>query len=178
MKLAIVGPPFSGKTTVWNALTGANEPLSDYSGGGEAHVRVVPVPDARLDRLRADWNPKKFTPATVEIGDLPHYGGEGYFQTVQDHEALVCVVRAFKNDSVPHPKQRVDWRKDLDDLATDLVVQDLAVVEKRVEKLERSSKKFSKTQKEELEELALFMKLKPPLDAGTPLGSANLTLSK
>lgn len=176
MKLAIIGPPFSGKTTVFNGLTGANEPMSDFSGGGDVHKRVVPVPDVRLERLRADWNPKKFTPATVEIGDLPGYGGEKFWGVVREHEALVIVVRAFKNDSVPHPKQRVDWKKDLEDIKTDLVVQDLSIVEKRAEKLEKSSKKPSKTQKDELEELALLQRVKPFLEAGTPIRRAKLDL--
>src|SRR5258706_141437 len=104
-------------------------------------MRVVAVPDSRLERLRADWKLKKFSPASVELGDLPAYGGEKFFGTVRDYEALVFVVRAFKNDSVPHPKQRIDWKTDLEDIKTDLVVQDLAVVEKRVEKLEKSVKK-------------------------------------
>jgi GTP-binding protein YchF len=170
MKLGIVGPPFSGKTTVLNALSGANEPLSDYSGGGEPHVRVVQVPDPRLDRMRDDYKPKKFTPATVEFHDLPGYGGsEKYFGEVRDQDALVRVIRAFKNPSVPHPKDRIDWKLDKADLDADFLIQDLAMVEKRIDKLEKSTKKPSKTQKDEIEELALLLKLKPVLDANRPL---------
>jgi len=174
MKLGIIGPAFSGKTTIFNALSGANEPLSDFSGGGEPRVRVVPVPDARLDRMREDYKPKKFTPAGVEFHDMPGYGGDKYFGEVRDQDAIVRVIRAFKNPSVPHPKDRVDWKADALDLEADFLVQDLAMVEKRIDKLEKSSKKPSKTQKEEQEELALLQKLKPTLDAGRPLREIEL----
>ncbi len=175
MKLGIVGFPYSGKTTVFNALSGANEPLSDFSGGGEPKIRVVDVPDPRLERMREDYKPKKFSPAKVEFHDLPAYGGsEKYFGEVRDMDAIVRVVRAFKNPSVPARKERVDWKADLADLEGDFLIQDLAMVERRVEKLEKSSKKPSKTQKEEIEELAILMKCKPYLDAARPLRELEL----
>jgi GTP-binding protein YchF len=172
VKLAIIGPAFSGKTTVFNALTGANEPLSDFSGGGAEHRRDVAVPDPRLDRLAKDYDSKKIVSARMEFADMPAYGGDKYFGEVRQQEALVRVVRAFKSEAVPHPKQRTGpdaWRKDVEDLDTDFVVQDLSMVERRIEKLEKSSKKPTKTQKEELEELALFTKIKPGLEEGVPL---------
>jgi GTP-binding protein YchF len=176
MKLGILGFPFSGKTTVFNALSGANEPLSDFSGGGEVKVRVVDVPDPRLDKMREDYKPKKFSPAKVEFHDLPGYAGsDKFFGEVRDMDAIVRVVRAFKSNSVPMRKDRIDWKADAADLESDFLIQDLAMVEKRVDKLERSSKKPSKTQKEEIEELALLMKLKPTLDAGRPLREVQLS---
>jgi GTP-binding protein YchF len=175
MKLGILGFPYCGKTTVFNALCGVNEPLSDFSGGGEVKVRVVDVPDPRLERMREDYNPKKFSPAKVEFHDLPAYGGsDKFFGEVRDMDAIVRVVRAFKNPSVPLRKDRLDWKADLADLEGDFLIQDLAMVEKRVEKLEKSSKKPSKTQKEEIEELAILQKLKPTLDAGRPLRELEL----
>src|SRR5579862_4869709 len=145
MKLGIVGLPYSGKTTIFNALTGANEALSSFSGGGEAKLRVVAVPDPRLDLMREHYTPKKFTPATVEFHDLPGYGGsEKYFGEVRDQDALIRVVRAFKNPSVPHPKDRVDWKADVADMDADFLIQDLSMVEKRMDKLEKSSKKPTK----------------------------------
>ena len=177
MKLGIVGLPFSGKTTVFNCLTGANEPLSDFSGGGETKIRVVDVPDPRLERLRQDYKPKKYSPAKVELHDLPGYGGsERYFGQVRDLDAIVRVVRAFSSSSVMHPKNRkIDWKADASDLEADFLIQDLAMIEKRIEKLEKSSKKPSKTQKEEIEELALLLKLKPTLDANRPLREATIS---
>ncbi len=173
MKLAIVGPAFSGKTTVFNALTGATEPLSDFSGGGQEHRRDVAVPDPRLDRLTQDYQAKKISPARVEFLDMPAYGGDKYFGDVRQHEGLIRVVRAFKSDNVPHPKDRTDprtsWRQDLADLDADFVIQDLAMIERRIEKLEKSSQKPTKTQKEELEELALLRRIKPALEDGVPL---------
>lgn len=175
MKLGILGFPFCGKTTVFNALCGASEPLSDFSGGGEVKVRVVDVPDPRLDRMRDDYKPKKFSPAKVEFHDLPAYGGsDKFFGEVRDMDAIVRVVRAFKNPSVPARKDRVDWKADLADLEADFLIQDLGMVEKRIEKLEKSSKKPSKTQKEEIEELAVLMKCKPLLDESKPLRDLEL----
>src|SRR5262245_14846910 len=128
MKLGIVGLPFSGKTTCFNALTGANDPLSDFSGGGEVKVRVVDVPDPRLDRLRDDYKPKKYSPAKVEFHDLPGYGGtDKFFGEVRDMDAIVRVVRAFKNPSVLHTKDRLDWKADVADLEADFLIQDLAM---------------------------------------------------
>ena len=175
MKLGIVGFPFCGKTSVFNALSGGNEPLSDFSGGGEVKVRVVDVPDPRLERMRNDYKPKKYSPAKVEFHDLPAYGGsDKFFGEVRDMDAIVRVVRAFKNPSVPARKDRVDWKADLADLESDFLIQDLSMVEKRVEKLEKSSKKPSKTQKDEIEELAILLKCKPLLDAGRPLRELEL----
>jgi ribosome-binding ATPase len=170
MKLAIIGPCFSGKTTIFNALTGAAEELSDFSGGGKPHMRETPVPDPRLDQLTSDWQPKKISPARVEFLDTPGYGGsEKFFGEVRQQQALVRVVRAFGGDAVPHPKQRIDWRADVIDLDTDFVLQDLAMVERRIERLEKSTKKPSKTQKEELAELEVFRKVLPSLEEGVAL---------
>jgi GTP-binding protein YchF len=173
VKLAIMGTAFSGKTTVFNALTGATEPTSDFSGGGAEHRRDVAVPDTRLDRLHVDYDAKKIVPARLEFTDLPAYGGsDKYFGDLRQQQALIRVVRGFKSDNVPHPKQRTGdkvWQQDLDDLDADFVVQDLAMVERRIEKLEKSSKKPSKTQKEEQEELELWRKALPSLSEGIPL---------
>jgi GTP-binding protein YchF len=173
VKLAIIGLQFSGKTTVFNALTGATEALSDFSGGGAEHRREVAVPDPRLDYLTKDYDPKKISPARMEFIDMPAYGGDKFFGEVRQLDAIVRVVRAFQNPSVPHPKERAvtkdSWKRDVEDIDTDFVVQDLAMVERRIEKLEKSSKKPSKTQKEELEELELFQKVRPGLEEGVPL---------
>lgn len=175
MKLGIVGFPFCGKTSVFNSLSGGNEPLSDFSGGGEVKVRVIDVPDPRLERMRSDYKPKKYSPAKVEFHDLPAYGGsDKFFGEVRDMDAIVRVVRAFTSASVPARKERVDWKADLADLESDFLIQDLSMVEKRVEKLEKSSKKPSKTQKDELEELAILLKCKPLLDEGRPLRELEL----
>lgn len=169
MKLAIIGPAFSGKTTVFNALTGASEELSDFSGGGREHRREVAVSDPRLERLREDYASKKVVPARFELLDQAGYGSEKYFGEVRQHEALIRVVRAFGGIAVPHPKNRVDWRADVLDVDTDFVLQDLAMVERRIERLKKSVTKPTKTQKQEQEELALFERVRPSLEEGVPL---------
>jgi GTP-binding protein YchF len=174
VKLAIIGNAFSGKTTVFNALTGANEPLSDFSGGGAEHRREVGVPDPRLAKLAEDYQPKKITPARMEFLDLPAYGGnDKFFGDIRQMEGFIRVCRAFKTDAVPHPKQRTGypaaWKSDAADLDADFVIQDLTMVERRIEKLEKSSKKPTPNQKLELEELAIMQKVRPSLEEGVPL---------
>ena len=169
MKLAILGPAFSGKTTVFNALTGAEEALSDFSGSGTSHQRDVAVPDARLDRVAADHSTKKITPARVEFLDLPAYGGsEKFFADARQNQALIIVVRAFESGLVPHPNSKIDWKSDLEGIQTDFVLQDLAMIERRIERIEATIKK-SKNKKEDMEELELLKRVQPGLEEGVPL---------
>jgi GTP-binding protein YchF len=172
VKLAILGPKFSGKTTVFNALTGAEEELSDFSGAGKEHRRDVHVPDARLDRLADDFKPKKISPARVEFLDLPAYGGsEKFFGDARQNQALILVVRAYAGDAIPHPRSRIDWRADLEDIETDFVLQDLAMVERRLERLEKNTKRGPsyKTYKEDMADLELYKKVLPSLSDGVAL---------
>jgi len=110
------------------------------------------------------------TPARVEFLDMPGYASsDKYFADARTHQALIRVVRAFESDSVPHQKNRIDWKADLLDLDTDFVLQDLAMVERRIEKLAKDSSKPTKNQKQQKEELAIFERVHPGLEEGLPL---------
>src|SRR3954467_5508461 len=107
MKAGIIGLPQVGKTSLFKILTKA--PLSEHAAANprEAHIGVVKVPDDRLDRMAAAYNPKKLVHASVEVVDVAAIGQEALKETAflansRNVDALVHVLRAFENDSVPH----------------------------------------------------------------------------
>jgi ribosome-binding ATPase len=147
MKVGIIGLPASGKTTVFNAITGANAEVHAFSGssGAEPNIGIVPVPDDRQNWLSGLYKPKKTTFATVEVVDVAGMvpgsaQKEGFspqlIQNLRQVEALVHVVRAFTDPSVPHPDGSVNALRDAELMELELILADLAVVEKRLEKLD------------------------------------------
>jgi len=141
MQVTIVGVPGSGKTTVFNALTGGHAETGGYSGSRAApNISVVKVPDDRVDRLAALFSPKKTTYADVTYVDVAIPTGAAREGTVnpdvlaqvRNADALLHVARAFDDASAAVPAD--PWR-DVDDLDLEFTVADLAVIEKRLEKL-------------------------------------------
>lgn len=148
MKVGIIGLPASGKTTVFNAITGANAEVHAFSGSAsnEPNIGIVPVPDERQDWLTGLYKPKKTTYATVEIVDVAGMvpgsaQKEGFspqlIQNLRQVEALVHVVRAFTDPSVPHPDGSVNPLRDAEIMELELILADLAVVQKRLDKLDQ-----------------------------------------
>lgn len=177
MKIGITGLPFSGKSTVFGALTFSRQAQQEAAAKRATNQRLVNVPDPRLDLLAEVFEPKKYTMATVEYVDIPGFGGnDAYFAQLREVEALALVVRAFEDESVPHEKGSVDAARDLDELNTELCLSDLVPIEKRIEKLEKQLKKTaSKTIEEDKAELAVLEKLREPLENAKPLRSVGLT---
>ena len=146
MKLGILGPPQSGKSTLFTALTrGLAE--SGSARGEKVNLGSVKVPDARLDRLREMHSPKKFTPAKVDYVDAPpletgraERGALAALTALRDVDAFVLVLRAFEDPSVPHFQERVDVARDASWLASELILEDLAVIERRLERIEKAVK--------------------------------------
>jgi ribosome-binding ATPase len=147
MKAGIIGLPSSGKTTVFNAITGGTAEVHAFAGSGQAapNLAVVSVPDPRLTWLFDLYKPKKTTPATLELvdvagvmpGQAKKEGLSGDMLTnLRQVEALVDVVRAFKDESLPHPAGSVDAERDAKSLAEELIIADLIVVEKRLAKID------------------------------------------
>ena len=174
MKIGLVGLPKSGKTTLFNLLTGSSVATSRYDAGrAEMHTGVARVPDPRVDRLSGLFKPKKTTYATFEVVDLA--GIEKGERTALDAkefrnaDALLHVVRAFPDETRGAP----DPRRDILDLELELVFADLEVVERRVERLEASIKKQRKDA--EVQEHAVLVRLKGSLEAETPLRALPLT---
>jgi GTP-binding protein YchF len=177
MHLGIIGPAQSGKTTLLRAATG-----SAPAAGHGALRAVVKVPDARLGVLAALVHPKKVTPAEVEYLD---WGGVAADPSqaadleskipaeIRACDALVAVVRAFASDVVPHPRGSVDAGRDLGDLQTALILADLATVETRLERLERTLK-VKKDQLLEAEQKTL-VRCRTHLETERPLRALDLS---
>lgn len=174
MKIGLIGLPKSGKTSLFNLLTGASVATSSFgTARGEMHAGVARVPDARVDRLVAIFKPKKTTLATFEVVDLAGIA-KGERQGLEAKEfrnadALLHVVRAFPDAGGAAP----DPAGDIDDLETELVLADLEVVERRLERLEAQIKK--KRTDGDVHEQAVLLKIKPGLEGGRPIRAMDLS---
>jgi hypothetical protein len=139
----------SGKTTLFQLLTSAKETARAAHGKGEASVGISRVPDARLDRLTGMYTPRKRVPATVEFSDyaMPGLATGGVAQALvdvaayKDAHALVHVVRAFNDPAIPHPAGPVNPARDAQAMEDELILADLGVAERRLERIDRDLKK-------------------------------------
>lgn len=147
MKVGIIGLSNTGKTTVFNALTGQNLKTPIFPATkGEPHIGVVKVPDLRLDRLSEIFKPQKTTHATIEYidyigltkGDMKQ--NRKVFDLIKDVDAIVHVVRGYHDDTVIHPLGTIDPLRDIETIELELVFGDLEFVEKRYEKMEQGTK--------------------------------------
>ena len=139
LRAGLIGFPASGKTALFQLLTSARE-APRAGGKTDANVGVSRVPDERLDKLTALFNPKKHTPATVEFADI---GGAAAGKTgaaalldvapFRNADALLHVVRMFRDPSVPHAAGSVDPARDVRTMEEEVDLADLGVVERRLE---------------------------------------------
>ncbi|MEW5989817.1 MAG: redox-regulated ATPase YchF [Chloroflexota bacterium] len=186
MQIAIVGLAASGKTTVFNTLTRGHAETGGF-GGLTLNVGVVKVPDERLDRLATIFHPKKIVHADVTYVDLPapppsHEGRVGteelpaeHLARLRDSDALLHVVRAFEDPSVPHPDGDVDPARDLERLDLEFILADLAMVDRRLERLGSSGRHGTPAEREANErEEVILRRLKEGLEAGRPIRDLGL----
>jgi GTP-binding protein YchF len=179
LKVGIVGLPGSGKTTLFNALTRASADTGGY--GDKINRGRVLVPDERLDWLAEHYSPKKKTPAQVDLVDVPglspgsmEKGAAGLIADLRAVDALLEVVRVFDDPSVAHPDGSVDPVRDADNLETELMLADLAVVEKRLIRVESDLKKG--VDKKNLEpEKDVLLRVKAGLEEGRAARTLGLT---
>jgi hypothetical protein len=176
MKAGILGLSLAGKSTLFQLLTGT--PAAPPGGRPEARVGVARVPDPRVARLAEIFRPKKQTLATVEYVDVPGVAkGEGSalvdLPALRGVDALVHVVRAFEKAAMPHPEGSTDALRDAKMLELELILADLATVERRLERLESNIKKANKP--EDVSERALFQRLRQALEAEQPLRQLQLS---
>ena len=178
MEIGIIGLGKSGKTTVFNALTKGKANTGTYGAG--PNVGIAKVADQRLEELDKMYKPKKKTPAEVKYTDMavPMKGelrGELLTQMSQT-EGMLHVVRAFKNENVPHPIESIDPDRDVKTMDLELIFSDLSIIEKRLKKI---SEVFRSAKPQEREgftrEQALFGKIKPALESETPIREMALT---
>ena len=181
MQIAIVGLAGCGKTTVFNTLTRGHAETGGY-GGLQLNVGVVKVPDERLDKLAVVFKPKKIVHADVTYVDLPappastegHVGTEElpaeHLARLRDSDALIHVVRAWDSEAHPHPSGSVDAARDLEQLDLEFTLADLAMVDRRLERLRGSGRHGTPAEREANErEQAILERLKPALEAGRPI---------
>ena len=185
MRLGIIGLPNSGKTTIFNALTGSSYPTEPFSSGQlEVHTAVVSVPDARVDALSAVFKPKKTVYATVtytDIGGLDKGIGEGGLSgplrnELQQVDGFLHVIRAFEDEAIPHAQGSVDPIRDLGIIDGEFLLVDLIAVENRLARLDEERKKGRVENKQQVaQETALLERLHAQLEAEQPLRDLDLT---
>jgi GTP-binding protein YchF len=175
MKTAIIGLPMVGKTSLFTILTGAHQEAR--IGSTAARVGVAKVPDGRLDELARLFEPKKVTHASVEYVDMPAISRDSlrdpsYVASLRVVDAFAHVLRLFEDDTIPHEKGSVDPLRDLEDVETELILSDLVVIEKRLERLDKDRKKVKNPELDR--EFELLQKCKSAVEANTPLRQLDL----
>nr|MQY76158.1 redox-regulated ATPase YchF [Spirochaeta sp.] len=151
METGIIGLPLSGKTTIFNALTGQDAQVSGYTGGKKrVNLAEVEVPDPRLEELNKIFKPKKSRQAVVLIKDLqvdftPQGGlAASVLGELRNCEAIIIILRAFLDESVPHTLEEINPLQDLHTILDSLVFSDYEIAEKRLERLIKEGKKKSR----------------------------------
>jgi ribosome-binding ATPase len=188
MRLGIIGLPNSGKTTIFNALTNSNLPTGAATSGQlEIHTAIVNVPDPRVDKLSAMYNPKKTIYAQVtyvDIGGLDKGVSEGglkgqFRNELAQLDGFVHVVRGFVDENVPHPYGSIDPQRDLETLDTEFMLSDLVSVEARLEKISDELRRKGRTTEQAIiAEKELLERMKEALESEKPLRDLGLEESE
>ncbi len=176
LNIGIMGLPNSGKSTLFNAITHAHAPTGTHAfSTTDRNIASVNVPDSRLDALAEMFHPKKVTTTTVEFVDIPGVVrgssegaglGNKFLGYLRQSDALAEVVRCFDDPNVPHPDDTIDPVRDMETVRLELVLADLAVVERRMERTRSAAKSGDKKQ---VYELAVLEKVAAAFNEGVPV---------
>jgi ribosome-binding ATPase len=183
MKLGIIGLPQSGKTTIFNALTRGNTPTTASAGRFEVHTAVVEVPDPRVTKLSEMFKPKKTIYAKVTYADIAGLetgsaksgiSGQLLNQLTQ-MDGFLLAVRGFEDDSVAHTLGSVDAARDADVMLSELLLNDLIAVERKLERLADERKKGGTDKADNERQTALFQRLNAALSENTTLRKVDVS---
>ncbi|NLJ41158.1 MAG: redox-regulated ATPase YchF [Clostridiales bacterium] len=177
MKIGLIGLPATGKTTFFQLLTEVSAASSNKAG---ANIGMANIPDDRIDFLSKIYNPKKTTYAAVEVIDIQGIqptdtAGKSsslhFLEAVRQVDALVHVVRAFRDDTIFHTEGSIDPLRDIETVNLELLFADLAIIENRIHRIE-TGKKITAENRQELE---LIKRCKECLEKEQPLFNMDLT---
>lgn len=178
LRAGLIGFSSAGKTALFQLVTSGRD-AAPKGGRADASVGVSRVPDERLDQLTALFNPRKRVPATVEFADIANVGGgKAGAQALLDvapfrnADALLHVVRMFQDPSIPHPSGSVDPARDVRAMEDEVILADLGVVERRLERLERDLKKTATPELRKEQEL--LVRCRETLESSRPLRALEL----
>jgi ribosome-binding ATPase len=183
--IGIIGLSKSGKTTIFNGLTKGKAAIGGYSAKASANIGMAGVPDERLYQLAEIFHPKKIVHAEVKYIDIgasvkemavdKGIGGQ-LLNQLSTVDVLVNVVRAFKDDSLPHPEGSLNIERDIEAMNLELAFSDLAIMEKRLERMEGSMKAAKPSERLTYQkEQEVLLKIKATLEKDIPIRELELT---
>jgi len=175
LRAGLIGFRSTGKTTLFRLLSRTGDQPGRAKTRQQAHVGIAQVPDPRLDRLNELFEPRRRVPATVEIAEFAGHGGTRSLidvTTFRDADALLHVVRMFRDETVPHAEGEVDPARDATQMENELILADLAVTERRIERLQRDAKKGKN--RELVDETRVIELCRATLEDGRPLRTLSL----
>jgi GTP-binding protein YchF len=183
MKLGIIGLPQSGKTTIFNALTRADTPTTASAGRIEVHTAVVDVPDERVDVLSGMFNPKKTIYAKVTYADIAGLEGGAaksgisgqLLNQLAQMDGFIHVVHCFESELAPHPAGSVDPARDVETMLTELLLNDLIAVERKLERLADEWRKSGSDKTVVERQVKFFERLQAALSENEALRSMDFT---
>jgi ribosome-binding ATPase YchF (GTP1/OBG family) len=174
MKVAIAGLPQSGKTTIFNALTGRHEEVGAF--GNKPSVSVLSVPDERLDKIWEDYRPPKKMYPSLIVHDLPPGMKETEaFALMREMDLLLVVLRSFESENVPYARPALDPGADAREFLARLALADMQVVENRLERIEKLVQRPSPERDSQLKEQELLKRMMPLMEEGSQLTDFEMT---
>ena len=182
MKIGIVGLPYVGKTSIFNALTKSSAETGTYTGKKRSNISAVSVPDERMKSLAEIVKPKKITPARIDYVDVAGLAkgdiersdlGTEVIAALRQVDALAHVVRVFEDDAVPHVDGSVNPARDIETVDLELAFSDLQIIDTRLERLNRELRAKSSPTLEK--EYTVLQFCKDALERGIPLRDVDIT---
>ena len=181
MSTAIIGLAAAGKTTIFNALTRGDVNKGLYGSAKSINIGVGAKPDARLDFIKTAFKSRRKVRAEMTFWDMPVDHSTGAVlsretvNSLQRAKALVAVVRKFEDPSTPHPDGSVDWLRDLDKLAFEILFADIALIDRRVERVETGMKALKSSERTQaVANIDALKEIQSFLENGSPLRSLSL----